>query len=103
MKPEARLPAARRVGHLPAVAPRGQLSRQARRRIGGDADRAGFYRLIADVRFVAPHAVDRIPAVFPGLAQQLETQTVDPYKRTLRIDRDHLDLGLGALRYRVLA
>ncbi len=103
MKPQARLRAARGVGHLPAITPSRQLPRQARRRVRRDIDRAGVDRLTANMRFVAPHAIDRIPAVFPVLAQQLEAQAVGRYRRALRIDRDHIDLGLGAFRNRVVA
>src|SRR5208337_4487802 len=101
MKTQARLRAGSTVGYLPAIAPGRKRAPEARRCIGADIDGAGLDRLAADVGAVTPHAVDRIPAVFPGLAQQLEAQRFDRDRIASRIDRDHLELGLAAFRNRI--
>src|SRR5947207_12802103 len=102
MKPKARLRSGDGVGDLPAIAPGRQLPGPARRRPGSDVEGAGIDRLAADVRFVAPYAAHRIPAIFPALAQQLEAQPIGGYPQALRIDGDHLELCLAAVRHRIL-
>ena len=101
VKAQARLRTGPCVGDLPAIAPGRELTAELRRTIRADIDGTGVNRLAADVRFVAPRSVDRIPAVFPGFAQQLEAQTFRHDRGAVRVEGNDLERRLGTLRDRI--
>ena len=69
MEAQARLRAACRIRHLPAITPGRQGARQRRQAVRTNVERARFHRLIAPLCAMSPAAIDRIPAVLPVLAQ----------------------------------
>ena len=69
MEAQARLRAACRIRHLPAITPGRQGARQRRQAVRTDIERARFHRLIAPLCAMSPAAIDRIPAVLPVLTQ----------------------------------
>ncbi len=103
MEAPARLRAARRIADLPAVASLRQGSRQCRRRIGRDIERAGFDRLIAPLDAMTPAAVDRVPAVLPVLAQQFPAEPFRGGPLAVAVEGDDFDARRLALGDRFFA
>ena len=103
MEAQARLRAAIAVDHFPAIPAGRQVPRQRPRRIRFYVQCTRLDRHVAHLAPVPPDAVDRIPVVLPGLAQQFPAQPLGGDPLAFGIDGDDLDSSRLPFRHRLVA